>query len=485
MTPRTLCFSFLLCCQLLAHDVVGKVIDSATGKPIPKCNLMIGNEEGFTLSTLTNSAGNFSFTKLPQGNYVLAVISKGYVPKTYGSSLPQSPGRRLAVNENTPPLLFRLVPTSVISGRVLDEDGDPVEYSTVIDFTQVAAGRVESDGTYRIADILPGEYRLMATTMSGIGTKSFPPVWHSNALIRLRKGETLPNTNFQMRLTETYSLSGRLIPPAGDEAKMYSIRLIPQGASLSLLGLVNPSIRFRTSTGEFEGTSIPAGAYTLQVVREDMHTHEVALRMDLSIYANQRDLLISPRPLAALAGKIEFAKGLPAMEPDKLKIQISAAESDLSTTVRPIPVKDDLTFEAANLMLATYNFSITDPTGAPLLLEKSAFNLAQGLSGPLTLKVTGLTPVLKATAAPNATVLTAIGGEPRTYHGTPSILRLPPGEHSLIAFEDLDSSLLSDPNFLDKLRPLAAKITLQPSDRQTLDVPTLSISQIEKLTSPL
>jgi len=114
-----------------------------------------------------------------------------------------------------------------------------------------------------------------------------------------------------MRLTAVHSISGRLIPPAGDEAKMYSVRLIPRNASLSLLGIVNPSVQLRTSTGEFTGASIPAGDYTLQVVREDMHTHEVGLRMELSIYANQNDLLVAPRPPRPLLDASSLKKASP------------------------------------------------------------------------------------------------------------------------------------------------------------------------------
>ncbi|MBM3760466.1 MAG: hypothetical protein FJW36_09500 [Acidobacteria bacterium] len=206
--------------------------------------------------------------------------------------------------------------------------------------------------------------------------------------------------------------------------------------------------------------------------------------MDLSIYANQNDLLVAPRPLTAIAGRIQFEKGLPAMEPEKLKILISATDTDLSTTVRPIAVRADRSFEAANLSLATYKFTVTDASGTPLLLEESAFNLAQGLSGPLTLNVKGITPTLKATASPSATVLAILGGNSQTYSGQPTTLRLPPGDHALIAFEDLDSSLLTDPAIIEKLRPLAAKVSLNASDNKTLDVPTLSFAQLEKLTQP-
>jgi len=271
MTPRLLCVSFLLGCQLLALDVSGKVIDSTTGKPVAKCNLVIGTEAQVSLNTLTDAEGNFKFTNLSEGNYLLVAVRKGYLPKAYGSSIPQNPGRLSTLREDTSNILLRMIRTSVIAGRVHDEDGDPVGYATVIvfkeirresgriDYTQAAAGRAESDGTYSISDIPPGEYRLFVTSTSHIGPKAFPPTWHSPALLRLRQGETLFDTNIQMRLTAVHSISGRLIPPAGDEAKMYSVRLIPRNASLSLLGIVNPSVQLRTSTGEFTGASIPAG----------------------------------------------------------------------------------------------------------------------------------------------------------------------------------------------------------------------------------
>lgn len=495
-------FTLLLCFQLHALEVSGKVVDSSTGKPVFKANVFFGKESGVPISVITDREGAFKAQDLPEGLYMIAVAIKGYLPYIHGSPVPQTPGRPFLLNASSAksPLVFRIIPTSTISGRALDTDGDPIEWLTVVALRQVdrngkrewlqqGAGRTDAEGNYSINDLPPGNYRLL--TQGGrtpLPHKLIPPTWHpASDTIRIRTGDKFPNTNLDLPLVTAHRVSGRLVPPAGDHAKMYSLRLMPRDASLTLLGLVNPSVMIRGSTGEFEANEVPAGDYVLQAVREDMFTHEVALRMNLSVYSDQLDLLIGPRPLIGIAGKSEMAKGSPTVDLEKLQIAVLALDTDLASMVRPIPVGADGVFSIDNLSSARYRLSVNDSAGVPLIVETSEIDLGQNLPHPLVLRVSATMPVVKLRAAnPEATFVAVLNGPMTAFRQAASTtLHLRPGQHSLLTFENIDVSLLSDPVVIARLKPLAKTIEVKAGDKIEIEVPTLTQDQIDKLNHPL
>lgn len=498
----TLTLFLLLGSPLSALEVSGKVIDASTGKPIYKATVFFEEEQGLPISVITDREGVFKAQDLEEGLYRIAVVIKGYLPYIHGSPIPQSPGRPFLLNKLSAetPLLFRVIPTAAVSGKILDSDGDPIEWLTVIALRQIerdgrtewlqqGAASTDSEGNYSLADLPPGNYRLL--TQGGrtpFPNMLFPPTWHpASGTFRIRNGDKMPNTHIDLRLVTSHRLSGRLIAPAGDEAKMYSMRLMPRNAPLSLLGLVNPSVTIRSSTGEFEANEVPPGDYVLQALREDMFTHEVALRMNLSVFSDQLDLLIGPRPLLVLAGKVEMAKGSPTVDPGKLQITVQALETDLASTVRPIPVDPNGSFQIDNLSSARYRFSVHDTAGVPLIVETPEIDLSRGLPNPFVLRVSATMPVIQLRAAnPGAAFVAVLNGPMKAFRQTAATtLHLAPGRHSLLTFGDIDVSLLSDPAIVDKLLPLAKTIEAKAGDSIEIEIPTLSYEQVEKLNHPL
>jgi hypothetical protein len=218
-----------------------------------------------------------------------------------------------------------------------------------------------------------------------------------------------------------------------------------------------------------------------------MFTHEVALRMNMSVYSDQLDLLIGPRPLLALVGKIEFAKGSPTVDPGKLEITVQALDTDLASTVRPTPVDPNGAFRIDNLSSARYRLSVNYSGGGPLIVETPEIDLSQGLPNPFILRVSFTMPVVKLRAAdPGAAFVAVLNGQMKAFRQTAATtLHLAPGRHSLLTFGNIDVSLLSDSGIVNKLLPLAKTIELKAGDSVEIEVPTLSYEQVEKLNHPL
>ncbi len=490
-----------------ALELTGKIIDIKTGQPIAKASLMIGKEDGPPIRVLSGKEGEFRVQDLTPGSYMVAVFATGYLQKAIGSPIPKVQGRPFLLNEATAQnaMTIRLIPSSTISGRILDQDGDALDRATLVllreitrngrtEYLQDAATAADTEGNYRIPNVSPGRYRLLATSSSNTAApKQFPPTFYGDSIslasgreLMVRSGDRLTNIDFRMRATQPHSLSGRLIAPAGDETKMYSVRLLPRDASPTLLGLVNPQVIYRGSTGEFYASEVPEGDYVLQAVREDMHTHEVALRLDMSIYASQKDLLIGPRPLVGIVGKVQMALGSPTVELDKLTIQVVARDTDLPTTVRPIPVQADGSFEIRNLSFARYRLTVVDPTGTPLLVDRPDLDLNHEVPNPFVLRVNAALPVLKIKPkSSSASVVAVLGGEMQPVLTETVTVRLSPGTHSILSFEDFDVSLLSDEAFVKKLRPLAQTVTVRAGEKLEIEVPSLTEQAVQALSHPL
>ena len=74
------------------------------------------------------ASGKFAMKDIEAGKYRLNVNRNGYVSTSYGARAPGRPGTTLALvrGQNLKDIVFRLSPHAVITGRILDEDGEPL-----------------------------------------------------------------------------------------------------------------------------------------------------------------------------------------------------------------------------------------------------------------------------------------------------------------------------------------------------------------------
>jgi hypothetical protein len=75
---------------------------------------------------VTNDDGRFVIKGVEPGGYRLSVSRLGFVTEEYGQRKPEAQGATLTLRpgQELKDLLFRLVPSAVISGKILDEDGE-------------------------------------------------------------------------------------------------------------------------------------------------------------------------------------------------------------------------------------------------------------------------------------------------------------------------------------------------------------------------
>lgn len=148
------------------------------------------NTQGAPASTTTfttSSDGRFAFRNVLPGEYRMYVTrSTGYIPGEYGQRSPVGTGIPFTVTagQNISNVHLALTPTSSISGRILDGDGDPVAYARVIalrvgyqegERILVNAKTILTDdhGDYRIFSLPPGQYYIASRPFENRSSVSY------------------------------------------------------------------------------------------------------------------------------------------------------------------------------------------------------------------------------------------------------------------------------------------------------------------------
>ncbi len=149
----------------------GSVLDAATRIPIPGARISAETIEtetsGFLFRSMisgtatSGKAGEFELVEVRPGRSVLRVTSEGYAASA-GQSLVLRPGQVLEG------LLVKLARGGAIEGSVFESDGTPVP--RILVHAERAGPRpaperddqTEPDGSFRIQDLEPGRYRVIA-----------------------------------------------------------------------------------------------------------------------------------------------------------------------------------------------------------------------------------------------------------------------------------------------------------------------------------
>ena len=128
--------------------------------------------QGYQSSTNTDEKGHFEFADLAAGTYFLRTAHTGMVMKG-----PQSGGTQLIRLQagQSQNLSLIMLPGGAITGRVLNEEGEPMQNVSVaaMHYVYTVAGRhlteakratSDDKGEYRLFSLKPGSYLLMADT---------------------------------------------------------------------------------------------------------------------------------------------------------------------------------------------------------------------------------------------------------------------------------------------------------------------------------
>jgi hypothetical protein len=161
---------------------MGCVVAADTGGPLRWAIVQaIATAIGVVRSTGTDASGCYAFTNLPDALYVVQVSKVAYATVVFGEDPPS--GRegqtvRVSGGETVPDVDFRVAKSGVITGRVVDDAGEPVpnvlvQAMSVVSFSadeepaafpHAPSARTTNDlGLYRLFGLPPGDYVVCAS----------------------------------------------------------------------------------------------------------------------------------------------------------------------------------------------------------------------------------------------------------------------------------------------------------------------------------
>ncbi len=153
------------------------VTDDADARPLRRVRVAVmTSDRQVGRTTVTDDGGRFSFATLPAGRYMLSANKQGYVPTSYGARRPNRPGTALVLADaqRVTGLTLRMTRGSVISGIIVDQNGDPFSGANVSVMrnafvgtgqrTLVPVNSAQSDdrGQYRVWGLPAGDYVVSA-----------------------------------------------------------------------------------------------------------------------------------------------------------------------------------------------------------------------------------------------------------------------------------------------------------------------------------
>src|SRR5262245_36241596 len=156
----------------------GRAVAADNGQPLRRATVRLSSPEfRDPRSTSTDVEGRYEFRDLPAGRYTLSAIKNGYVTMSYGARSWNQQGRviTLADRQDADRVDFSLPRGGVITGRVIDEFGDPAVGVMVQPLrSQIVNGQrndspmgqmttTSDTGEFRVWGLMPGDYHVLAS----------------------------------------------------------------------------------------------------------------------------------------------------------------------------------------------------------------------------------------------------------------------------------------------------------------------------------
>ena len=107
--------------------ISGRVTDADTAAPLRNARIGLVPEQGEEPDpVLTDADGRFKISGLPPGRYTLVASKPGYVSLRYGARGALDRPKPIDVPQDTAPIDVRLPRGAALSGRLVDDLGEPI-----------------------------------------------------------------------------------------------------------------------------------------------------------------------------------------------------------------------------------------------------------------------------------------------------------------------------------------------------------------------
>jgi 5-hydroxyisourate hydrolase-like protein (transthyretin family) len=516
--------AFVYACTLAAQpkpgtgSVEGHVFNSVTGAPVRKASVsLMGSQLQVWLTADTDANGRFEFMALPSGAYKLTAKHSGFLD--HAARRPIILGEDGHVTDAE----IRLPPQGVISGHVLDEDGDPVDAATVTLFHQTYQdGRkqwgqlrsvpINDTGEYRFPNLSPGRYLVQALSQRPIVNNQYGdqpkmdyvPAYYPNAPseqtaapVEVAAGADVRGIDIRLlRVARrpSFRVSGRVIGAKPGEQISISVSETDGGRGGGSDVTSAPDYAF--------GLSVSAGQYAILANVYSGGGPTAYATGSVNVAGNVTDLLLTMTPAPDVPGHISVAESGSQVNLNGVRVFLRRIPMWFSSR----EVQSDATgkFVFPEPMLPPGHFAVdVNPRSLPegCFVQKATLGGREvSLDDFEILTSAPLEIVLSNTAGTITGSVSDDDGKPFPYStvtlippdgtsrpvkqsvdddGKFKLANLRPGKYNLFAWEEVDDGLWPDPEFRKKYESRATEITVSPGETQNAQLRVIAAEEMK------
>jgi protocatechuate 3,4-dioxygenase beta subunit len=361
----------------------GVVVASDDGRPLRRVVIRASAPElREPRAVMTDQSGRYELSELPAGRYNVSAARPGFVTINHGQTRPNEIGRPVDVREGqtVDRINFTMPAGAAITGRVVDEYGEPVAGASVqvlqlrnvngrLQPVGVSSGGFGSQtpdtGEFRVWGLAPGDYVVQAAYSRGFGPfdavaterAGYLPTFYPNSAtlagaqsIRVDVGRTTSGIEIVLNPTPTARISGTTIDSRGQPLRGGYVNAWLQssdwgGMQRDLSAQIKPD-------GTFTVAGAAPGTYHL---RANGPTGTGATQPEslLGVVTLDADdvsgVVLTPVQPATITGRILFDPPGRSVEPSAVRVVANPIGTSsrvwFPVDGRPV-INDDFTFEA-------------------------------------------------------------------------------------------------------------------------------------------
>jgi hypothetical protein len=515
----------------------GTVVNAVTGEPLKKVRLSlrpIGVQNGVAYGTMSDNAGHFLIDDVDPGRYNFAASRNGFVGQTYSplGSTNRNVPLALSNGQQLKEIVFKLTPQGVISGRILDEDGEPLGNVAVqcmmYRYQRGKRQLMNQNGTstndlgeFRVFGLGPGKYVISATNQSrdmfmmgperivgtaqaiqaaeeGYATTYYPSSTNpeSASVLEITPGVQISGINITLVRVRTVRIKGHVSLGAASEARRnINVMLTPRDNMG--FGMPRAMARGIDAQGNFQLRGVEPGSYILRAnYMQENKQYSARLPMEVG-NSNIEGIELELQPPAEIEGRIVIEEN-GDLKGANLNVFLQPKITGPMVGGAGGQVKDDQTFKLLNVSQDPYDLNVFGlPEGFYLKsvrlgqqdVTETGVDFTQGISAeqftvvinPNGGQVDGAVQNAKGDPAIGATVTLIPDAEHRSIswmyktantdqNGHFTFKGVRPGEYKAYAWEDIEQGAQQDPDFVKPHESAGEAVSVKQSSHETVQL---------------
>lgn len=519
-----------------ASSIAGTVVQEPGSQQLKKVMVQViaeDQKQGGNYTASTDADGHFHIENVVPGRYRLFLEKTGFVGVNAHGLQSEINVVTVQPGQSLDDLLLRMLPTAIITGRVTDEDGDPMSGVRVIAQKKkpgkaaregAATGATNDLGEYRLTGLFPGQYWIAAMP---------PPDFRDYERQKEKSPRTDSPTDAQpdsRYLTTYYSgtydalQASAVMLKAGDEmpvnftlvpARTYRVRGIVTGVTsgqkpvVELFSKAGDSIHADNDVGpdgQFELRGIGPGSYVLKATAGP-DSQSLTARQDISVVAGDVEAVkLVVQPSFTINGRLHVEPITGDLTQYAANLRQAELPEDPGFFMSPeffganAPVDRSGNCEWKNVTPGNYIVQVYGGNGQGFFLKSVTLggrDITTGFtaSGPATLELLVSTKggtiegvvvekekdVDNEHPVANATVVAVpdekfrklpdrFGNGSTDQHGRFIIRGVAPGSYTVFAWQDLEDGVWRDPDFLKSQEATGTAVKIEEGSRQQVEL---------------